>query len=47
MKTFIERAAEALDPLAAEMREAAVAYVFEQAGNFRVLKKLIDEGMAR
>lgn len=46
MKTFTERAAEALDQLPEEMREPAVAYIFEQAEKFRVLKKLIDEGMA-
>ena len=46
MKTFTERAAEALDLLPEEMREPAVAYLFEQAEKFRVLKQLIDEGQA-
>jgi hypothetical protein len=46
MKPFTERAAEALDQLPEDMREPAVAYIFEQAEKFRMLKKLIDEGMA-
>jgi predicted transcriptional regulator len=46
MKPFIERAAEALDQLPEEMREPAVAYLFEQAEKYRVLKGLIDEGLA-
>jgi hypothetical protein len=46
MKTFTERAAEALDLLPEEMREPAVAYLFEQAERYRVLKQLIDEGIA-
>ena len=46
MKTFTERAAEALDLLPEEMREPVVAYIFEQAEKYRVLKQLIDEGIA-
>ena len=46
MKPFAERAAEALETLPEEMREPAVAYLFEQAEKYRVLKKLIDEGLA-
>ena len=46
MKPFKERAAEALELLPEEMREPAVAYIFEQAEKFRVLKQLIDEGIA-
>jgi predicted transcriptional regulator len=46
MKTFTERAAEALDLLPEEMREPAVAYIFEQAEKFRVLKQEIDKGLA-
>ena len=46
MKTFTERAAEALDLLPEEMREPVVAYIFEQAEKYRVLKQLSDEGIA-
>ena len=46
MKTFKERAAEALDLLPEEMREPAVAYIFEQAEKFRVLKEEVDKGLA-
>jgi hypothetical protein len=46
MKTFTEQAAEALDLLPEQMRQPAVAYLFEQAEKFRVLKQLIDEGAA-
>jgi predicted transcriptional regulator len=46
MKTFTERAAEALDRLPEEMREPAVAYIVEQAEKFRVLKMEIDKGLA-
>jgi len=46
MKTFKERTAEALELLPEDMREPAVAYLFEQAEKYRVLKQLIDEGMA-
>ena len=46
MKTFTERAAEALDQLPEEMREPMVAYIFEQAEKYRVMKQLLDEGMA-
>ena len=46
MKKFTERAAEALDLLPEEMREPAVAYIFEQAEKFRALKMEIDKGLA-
>jgi len=46
MKPFKERAAEALELLPEEMQERAVAYIFEQAEKYRVLKNLIDEGLA-
>jgi hypothetical protein len=46
MKPFKERAAEALELLPEEMQERAVAYIFEQAEKYRVLKQLIDEGLA-
>jgi len=46
MKKFTERAAEALDLLPEEMREPAVAYLFEQAEKYRVLKREIDKGLA-
>lgn len=45
MITTTERAAEALDLLPEEMREAAVAYLLEQAEKFRALKKEIAAGM--
>ena len=38
MKPFKERAAEALELLPEEMQERAVAYIFEQAEKYRVLK---------
>jgi hypothetical protein len=40
-----EKAAAALDLLPEEMREPAVAYLLEQAEKFRVLKKLVNEGV--
>jgi len=46
MKTFSERAAEALDLLPEEMREPMVAYIFEQAEKFRVLKAELEKGAA-
>ena len=46
MKSTSERAAEALDLLPEEMREPAVAYILEQAEKYRMLKALIDEGIA-
>lgn len=46
MKTVTQRAAEALDLLPEDMREPAVAYLFEQAEKFRVLKMEIDKGLA-
>jgi hypothetical protein len=45
MKTTTEKAAEALDLLPEEMREPAVAYLLEQAENFRALKVQIAEGL--
>ncbi len=45
MTTTSEKAAAALDLLPEEMREPAVAYLLEQAEKFRVLKKLIHEGV--
>ena len=46
MKPFKERAAEALELLPEEMQERVVAYIFEQAEKFRVLKAEIDKGLA-
>jgi hypothetical protein len=46
MKPFKERAAEALELLPEEMQERVVAYIFEQAEKFRVLKVEIDKGLA-
>jgi len=46
MKTFTERAAEALDQLPEEMREPMVAYIFEQAEKYRVLKAELAKGAA-
>jgi len=46
MKTLTERAAEAIALLPEDMREPAVAYLFEQAEKFRVLKAEIDKGLA-
>jgi hypothetical protein len=45
MSTTSEKAAAALELLPEEMREAAVAYLFEQAEKFRVLKELVQEGL--
>jgi hypothetical protein len=45
MKSFKERAAEALELLPEQMREPAVAYIFEQAEKFRMLKMEIDKGL--
>ena len=45
MKSTTERAAEALDLLPEELREPAVAYLVEQAEEFRVLKTRVAEGM--
>jgi hypothetical protein len=45
MKTTTEKAAIALDLFPEEMREAAVAYLLEQAEKFRALKEQIAEGM--
>ena len=46
MKSTTERAAAALDLLAEEMREPAVAYLLEQAEKFRALKEVVAEGVA-
>lgn len=46
MKTTTEKAAAALELLPEEMREPAVAYLLEQAEKFRLLKSLVDEGIA-
>jgi hypothetical protein len=46
MKTFTERAAEALEQLPEHMREPMVSYLFEQAEKYRVMKQLVDEGIA-
>jgi hypothetical protein len=45
MKSPTERAAEALELLPEKLREAAVAYLVEQAEKFRALKTLVAEGM--
>jgi len=45
MPTTTEKAAAALELLPEEMREPAVAYLFEQAEKFRALKEMIAEGM--
>ena len=39
-------AAEALEEFPEELRERAVAYLLEQGEKFRVLKKLVEEGLA-
>jgi hypothetical protein len=46
MKSATGRAAEALDLMPEELREAAVAYLVRQAEKFGVLKTLVAEGMA-
>jgi hypothetical protein len=46
MKTTAEKAAEALELLPEPMREPAVAYILEQAEKYRVLKQMIEEGIA-
>jgi hypothetical protein len=45
MTTTTRKAVEALELLPEEMREPAVAYLLEQAEKFRVLKKLVEEGI--
>jgi hypothetical protein len=45
MSTTTERAAAALELLPEEMREPAVAYLFEQAEKFCALKEMIAEGI--
>ena len=39
-------AAEALEEFPEELREQAVAYLLDQGEKFRVLKKLVAEGLA-
>jgi hypothetical protein len=39
-------AAEALEDFPEELREKAVAYLLDQGEKFRVLKKLVEEGLA-
>ena len=39
-------AAEALEDFPEELRERAVAHLLEQGEKFRVLKKLVEEGLA-
>ena len=46
MSTTTERAAAALELLPEEMREPAVAYLFEQAEKFQTLKLELEKGMA-
>jgi hypothetical protein len=43
--TTTEKAAAALDLLPEEMREPAVAYLLEQAEKFRVLKRMVADGL--
>ena len=45
MDDFKERAAAALELLPEDMRENAVAYLFEQAEKLRVLETLVQEGV--
>jgi hypothetical protein len=45
MSTSAEKAAEALELLPEDMREAAVAYLLEQAEKFRILKRQVSEGL--
>jgi hypothetical protein len=45
MEDFKERAAAALELLPEDMRENAVAYLFEQAEKLRVLEGLVREGL--
>jgi hypothetical protein len=45
MTSTAEKAAAALDLLPGEMREAAIAYLIEQAEKYRALKALAAEGM--
>jgi hypothetical protein len=45
MATTSEKAAAALELLPEELREAAVAYLVEQAEKFRVLQGLVNEGL--
>ncbi|MDP2298270.1 MAG: hypothetical protein Q8M24_22730 [Pseudolabrys sp.] len=46
MNTTVKTPAEALELLPEPMRESAVAYIMEQAEKYRVLKQMIDEGIA-
>lgn len=45
MDDFKQRAAEALELLPEDMRENAVAFLFEQAEKLRALKGLVQEGL--
>ena len=45
MKTTVEKAAAALEPLPEDMREPAIAYLLEQAEKFQTLKTMIQEGI--
>ena len=45
MRTTAEKAAEALELLPEDMREAAVAYLLEQAEKFPALKGQVTEGL--
>lgn len=46
MNAFTKKAAEALEQLPEELQQKAVAYLLEQGEKYRVLKELIDEGVA-
>ena len=45
MEDFKERAAAAIEALPEDMRENAVAFIFEQAEKLRVLRQLVQEGL--
>lgn len=45
MNDIAERAAAALALMPEDMQEQAVAYLYEQAEKFRVLKALVQEGL--
>jgi hypothetical protein len=45
MTTTSEKAAAALELLPEELREVAVAYLFEQAEKFQTLKAMVQEGI--
>jgi hypothetical protein len=46
MKPFKEQAAEALEALPEEMRQPMVAYIFEQAEKYQLLKREVEKGIA-